>query len=176
MGMSAPSDAKAGDGPVVIAGSEEDANDDAEDEFIITEAGSAEDGAFDETVGALEQVAISDEFQALLRSFSEEHCHHFEDTEENKLIYTDIFKKYSESIESFLDEKLKEAIPGFEMEKFLEELVKRGEDAIDSEMFDLLASLGDFDVFKQQMLAAKLGASVDDGSRLDLGIRGTAAR
>merc|ERR1711972_1104218 len=137
--MSAPSDAKAGDGPVVIAGSEEDANDDAEDEFIITEAGSAEDGAFDETVGALEQVAISDEFQALLRSFSEEHCHHFEDTEENKLIYTQLHTKFSELIEGHLEKELKAAVSGFAMLAFLEELEKRGEDEIDGDVFDLLA-------------------------------------
>lgn len=26
--------------------------------------------------------------------FMEKHCHHFEDVEENKFVYTDIFQKY----------------------------------------------------------------------------------
>lgn len=35
-----------------------------------------------------------DTFQALQNEFMEEHYHHFEDVEENKLVYTDIFTKY----------------------------------------------------------------------------------
>mmetsp|Transcript_14932 Transcript_14932/g.24424 ORF Transcript_14932/g.24424 Transcript_14932/m.24424 type:complete len:167 (-) Transcript_14932:120-620(-) len=150
--------------------------DGADEEFIITESCSAEDGAFDEIVGVLEEVAISDEFQKLLQGFCQEHCHHFEDTEENKLIYTEIFKNYADTIEGFLDQKITDAIPEFKMEVFIEQLVERGEDAIDSEMFDLLSSLADFDIFKQQMLAAKKSMSGDAKSGLDLSISGYAAR
>ena len=32
---------------------------------------------------------------------------HFEATEENKLIYTDIFKKYNEVIEAYINQVLK---------------------------------------------------------------------
>merc|ERR1712216_1037269 len=138
--------------------------------------GTAEDGAFDEIVGVLEEGAISDEFQKLLQGFCKEHCQHFEDTEENKLIYTEVFKNYADTIEGFLDQKITAAIPEFKMEKFVEELVDRGEDAIDSEMFDLLASLADFDIFKQQMLSVKKSASGDAKSELDLAISGYAAR
>jgi ADP-ribosylation factor 2-binding protein len=35
-----------------------------------------------------------EQFQTMVNSFMEEHVHHFEDTEENKLIYTEIFKEY----------------------------------------------------------------------------------
>ena len=37
---------------------------------------------------------LDDEFMALQQSFMDEHYHYFEDVEENKLIYTDIQKKY----------------------------------------------------------------------------------
>lgn len=55
---------------------------------------------------------------------------HFEATEENKLIYTDIFKKYHDTIESYINQKLTEAIQGFNMEKFLE-MVEQRKDEID---------------------------------------------
>mmetsp|Transcript_81521 Transcript_81521/g.242984 ORF Transcript_81521/g.242984 Transcript_81521/m.242984 type:complete len:221 (+) Transcript_81521:68-730(+) len=126
-----------------------------DEDFVIEQRGSEEETAFDSTVCALQDLVMSDEFQDLLQGFSKEHCGQFEDTDENKLVYTEIFKKYSDLIEGYLEKKLKEAVPGFEMAKFLEELTKRGEDELDNSMFDLLASLGDFDTFKQQMLSAK---------------------
>lgn len=44
---------------------------------------------------------ISEEgFSAVQRTFLEKHCHHFEDSEENKFIYTDIFKQYVSSFET----------------------------------------------------------------------------
>eukprot|EP00418_Pyrodinium_bahamense_P012005 CAMPEP_0179116932 /NCGR_PEP_ID=MMETSP0796-20121207/54886_1 /TAXON_ID=73915 /ORGANISM="Pyrodinium bahamense, Strain pbaha01" /LENGTH=221 /DNA_ID=CAMNT_0020815261 /DNA_START=41 /DNA_END=706 /DNA_ORIENTATION=+ len=130
----------------------------AEAEFVIEQGGSAEETAFDTTVGALQDIVMNDEFQSLLKGFCKEHCGQFEDTDENKLVYTEIFSKYSELIEGYLEKRLKEAIPCFEMANFLEDLTKRGEEELDNGMFDLLASLGDFDTFKQQMLSAKAPA------------------
>lgn len=37
---------------------------------------------------------VGEEFTQLQQSFMEQHYHHFEDVEENKFIYTDIFKEY----------------------------------------------------------------------------------
>mmetsp|Transcript_48120 Transcript_48120/g.103076 ORF Transcript_48120/g.103076 Transcript_48120/m.103076 type:complete len:214 (-) Transcript_48120:220-861(-) len=128
----------------------------AEAEFTIEgDSGSAEDASFDQIVGALQDIVMEDSFQAALNGFCKENCHHFEDTEENKLVYTDLFQKYSDLIEGTLETKLKEAIPGFSMESFTEELAKRGQEEVDDAVFDLLVSLGDFDSFKQTMLDAK---------------------
>ena len=44
---------------------------------------------------------------------------HFEATEENKLIYTELFKKYQEMIEEFLLKELSEAVENFSMEEFM---------------------------------------------------------
>jgi len=127
----------------------------ADAEFTIEEGGSAEETAFDAMVGALQEVVMKEDFQTLLDNFQREHCGHFEDTEENKLIYTDLFKKYSDQIESHIESEMKSQVPGFEMEPFLEQLAARGEGEIDGDIFDLLASLGDFETFKQQMISAK---------------------
>ena len=35
-----------------------------------------------------------DKFTEMQRGFMDKHYHHFEDVEENKFIYTDIFKEY----------------------------------------------------------------------------------
>ena len=71
----------------------------------------------------------------------EKHYHHFEDVEENKFIYTDIFKEYvsdpppptcisdclslslqTELIEKHLEAELKLRVPGFVMEQFMKSL------------------------------------------------------
>ncbi len=48
---------------------------------------------FDSIVGQLEDIAVSAEFQEIMQDFCKEHCHIFDDGEENKLEYTDIFNK-----------------------------------------------------------------------------------
>eukprot|EP00440_Ansanella_granifera_P042444 gb/GFBE01046014.1/.p1 GENE.gb/GFBE01046014.1/~~gb/GFBE01046014.1/.p1 ORF type:complete len:221 (+),score=72.32 gb/GFBE01046014.1/:1-663(+) len=142
-----------------------------DDDFTITgDKGSAADAAFDHQVEVLQEVVLDDSFQALLNSYCKEHCHHFEDTDENKLIYTELFTKYSELIEGHLETKMTAAIAGFSMQAFSEELATRGEDEIDSAVFDLLVSCGDFMTFKQQMLAAK------DGEKESLAVGGHAAQ
>ena len=129
-----------------------------EDDFIITGGPSnAEDAAFDQQVEALQEAVLDDAFQEVLNAFCREHCHHFEDTEENKFIYTDLFNQYSALIEGHLEKQMTSAIPGFSMNDFLEELAKRGEDEIDCAVLDLLISLTDFLSFKQQMLLVKEG-------------------
>jgi len=46
----------------------------------------------DEVLGVLEQVVLGEEFGALQLEFCKKNCHHFEDSEENKLIYMDLFR------------------------------------------------------------------------------------
>mmetsp|Transcript_36042 Transcript_36042/g.84521 ORF Transcript_36042/g.84521 Transcript_36042/m.84521 type:complete len:215 (-) Transcript_36042:45-689(-) len=141
-----------------------------EAEFAIEAGGSAEDLAFDKIVEVLQEIVLSDEFQAMLRNFGEKHCHEFEDSEENKLVYTELFKKYSDSIEEYVFGKLAEALPGFDVASFLEELEARGDSEIDEGVLDLLNSLSDFCVFKQQMLAHK------NKEKISLTIQGKTAK
>jgi hypothetical protein len=69
----------------------------------------------------------------------EKHYHHFEDVEENKLIYTDIFEKYVRErymasewncihlfqtalVEKVIEDELKKRIRDFQMDHFLKGL------------------------------------------------------
>ena len=61
-----------------------------------------EDNEFDTIVGALQEVLLDEKFEFMQKKFCNDHCMHFEATEENKLIYTDIFKKYHEIIETYI--------------------------------------------------------------------------
>jgi hypothetical protein len=65
---------------------------------------------------------IEDDFEQKQEAFSSANCHHFEDSEENKLIYMDLFKEYTSQIETYLEQRLQEEVPGFDMEEFYEML------------------------------------------------------
>lgn len=141
---------------------------DSDQDFTFEVKGSASDSAFDEKIGGLEEIAMCDKFQEMLKEFGMKHCNVFEDTEENKFEYTDIFKSYSETIEKYLEGRMVERFPGFSMEQFIEELAAR-EDEVDGEVFEMLVSLADFETFKQQMLAYK------NQHLIDLTLKGSAA-
>ncbi|CAE7311906.1 ARL2BP, partial [Symbiodinium sp. CCMP2456] len=146
------------DSPYGAVHAEMISGDGEDEEFTITgDTSNAEDAAFDSQVGALQEAVLDDSFQDVLNAYCREHCHHFEDTEENKLIYTELFNQYAELIEGHLERQMASAIPGFSMAAFLEELSRRGEDEIDAAVLDLLISLTDFMSFKQQMLMVKAG-------------------
>jgi ADP-ribosylation factor 2-binding protein len=71
--------------------------------LILTDIGdNKEDNEFDRIVGALQEILLDDNFERLQKKFCNEFCMHFEATEENKLIYTDIFKKYHDTIEAYI--------------------------------------------------------------------------
>ena len=55
---------------------------------------SKSDAKFDQVVGHIEDIVMGDVFDQINTDFLERHCHHFDDEEENKLIYTEIFKEY----------------------------------------------------------------------------------
>ena len=43
----------------------------------------------------------------------------FEATEENKLVYTNIFNEYTSTIEAYINENLTEMVTDFSMERFI---------------------------------------------------------
>lgn len=90
-----------------------------------------------------------DGFSDVHQAFLEEHYHHFDDSEENKFIYTNIFKQYvrnisvsivslkfqsenndcgmfknlqTELIEGYLEKELQSRMPTFDMHTFLQSL------------------------------------------------------
>lgn len=73
------------------------------------------DGYFAVVIGNIEDIIMEDNFSKLLSSFMDKYWREFEDAEENKLIYTDIFKEYLETIEKYIEDKLRKNIEGFDM-------------------------------------------------------------
>eukprot|EP00192_Tetraselmis_astigmatica_P019979 CAMPEP_0117651750 /NCGR_PEP_ID=MMETSP0804-20121206/2260_1 /TAXON_ID=1074897 /ORGANISM="Tetraselmis astigmatica, Strain CCMP880" /LENGTH=219 /DNA_ID=CAMNT_0005457751 /DNA_START=133 /DNA_END=792 /DNA_ORIENTATION=+ len=127
-----------------------------------------EDLYFDNVVGTLMDILIEDEFEHKQNTFCKEHCHHFEDTEENKLVYMDIYSMYTELIESYLDRRLQEEIADFEMDKFYDLLSTR-EDRLVGEVFEMLLSLSDFSTFKELMLSYK--KEKEEGNLFGISVR-----
>eukprot|EP00164_Ancoracysta_twista_P001860 GFYU01002447.1.p1 GENE.GFYU01002447.1~~GFYU01002447.1.p1 ORF type:complete len:206 (+),score=79.52 GFYU01002447.1:169-786(+) len=124
---------------------------------------NADDDKFDEIVGTLEDIMMNDEFLETQEKFMKDHCDQFENTDENKLIYMDIFKQYTTTIEQLLEDKLIEALPEFKMEDFIM-MVQDREDQISGDMFDMLLSFGDFNTFKEIILSYKEGANSNNPS------------
>ncbi len=125
-----------------------------EEEVFFENTGSEEDNEFDQIVGSLEDIMLEGRITSIQNEFFEEHYAIFEDTEENKIEYTQIFEKYTAMMEGSLNSLLTAKIPGFSMERFEEMLVKR-QDEIMGEIFDLILSLGDFTEFKDLILNYK---------------------
>ncbi|KAG2487147.1 hypothetical protein HYH03_014260 [Edaphochlamys debaryana] len=129
---------------------------DEEEVNFVDDGGGLDDKTrrFQAIVGALEDVLVDEEFEELREGFCRENCQHFEDTDENKLIYTDIFSKYTSLVENTIERKLTTAVPGFSMAEFMT-LLETHKDSLMSEVFDLLLSLADFEAFKETMLSYK---------------------
>ena len=95
----------------------------------------------------------------------DKHFHHFDDNDENKLIYTDIFNEYMSKVECYIDNELKQVLPSFNMQKFLADLPSRQED-IEQEIFHMLLSFTDFLTFKNMFLEYR---REQEGTALDFG-------
>jgi len=62
-------------------------------------------------VGAIEEILMDDDFIDHQNSFCKKHCDKFEDTDENKLIYTALFEEYTVFMENTLNNILTQKIP-----------------------------------------------------------------
>lgn len=116
---------------------------------------SGQEGSlFDETIGHIEDVLMDPKFQELQRNFMEKYWNEFDDTEENKLVYMDIFKEYTDVVEKYIENYLKKNIEDFSMESFISQLQDRKDD-LDGEVFEILFTFSDFLVFKEMFLDYK---------------------
>lgn len=123
-------------------------------EVVNSGAGNEDDDYFDQVVGCLQDIILNPQFDQMQKSFSVENCMQFEATEENKLVYTSIFQKYTATIESYINEKLTEMVDNFSMERFIV-LLETRKDQIEEPIYDLLLSFSDFSSFKEMMLFAR---------------------
>merc|ERR1711971_1302112 len=116
-----------------------------EEETFADAAG--EPTEFDKVVGAIGDIVVGESFQELQRELLEKYHQHFDSSEENKLIYTEIFETYTTRIEQFIEAKLATRFENFSMETFLQDLRTQGE-SLDGDIFELLFTLSDFLAFK----------------------------
>ncbi|KAM6353663.1 ADP-ribosylation factor-like protein 2-binding protein isoform 3-T3 [Alca torda] len=94
---------------------------------------------------------MDDDFQLIQRTFMEKHYQEFDDSEENKLVYTSIFNEYISLVEKYIEEKLLDRIPGFNMTAFTMSL-QQHKDEMAGDIFDMLLTFTDFLAFKEMFL------------------------
>ncbi|EDV29039.1 uncharacterized protein TRIADDRAFT_52525 [Trichoplax adhaerens] len=93
------------------------------EENIVIGRSNRQDAKFDTIIGHLEDIIMDeDEFQQMESDFMEKYYMEFENTEENKLIYTDIFNEYVSTIEKYTEESLRARMPNFSMKEFMKML------------------------------------------------------
>ena len=129
----------------------------------------------EEVLAVMEEVVLGDEFGALQLDFCKRNCHHFEEGEENKLIYMDLFSSYTTLLEDVIERELKTRIADFDMEGFLTLLMSEysTSELENNEIFELLLTLADFEHFKDFMLGCKTASDASDLG-VDFSLRGHA--
>ncbi|XP_074769307.1 ADP-ribosylation factor-like protein 2-binding protein [Athene noctua] len=140
----------------------------SDEENFSVAVSSPSDAEFDAVVGCLEDIIMNDDFQLIRRTFMEKHYQEFDDSEENKLVYTSIFNEYISLVEKYVEEKLLDRIPGFNMAAFTMSL-QQHKDEMTGDIFDMLLTFTDFLAFKEMFLdykAEKEGRSLDSSSEL----------
>lgn len=77
---------------------------------------------FDQVIGHIEDIVLSEKFLKLHKEFLEKYWHFFEYKDENKLEYMDIFNEYTITFETFFIDELSQRMDNFNMDKFTQEL------------------------------------------------------
>lgn len=101
----------------------------------------------------LQDIIIEDEFAEIRETFFEKYSDVFEDKEENKLEYMDIYKEYVQIIEGYLVSRLNKLM-GFDYQDIIKDILKY-KDSFNEEILELLSSFSDYSVFKEMILDYK---------------------
>merc|ERR1712086_330946 len=122
--------------------------------FSSTGGDNLDDDFFDAVIGQLEEVIMGDGFNQEQNDFMTANCSCFDREGEMKLEYTEIFQQYTALIEDHIERALTEGVQDFAMDRFLGLLESR-EDEVSADVFDMLLSLSDFEIFRLQMCEFK---------------------
>ncbi len=89
----------------IISGDEDEMGEAAEKDFAIESKGTGnyDDDYFDTVIGHIQDIVFDDKFKEVQNHFFAGHCKEFENSEENKIIYTEIFTAYKQSIEQYIE-------------------------------------------------------------------------
>lgn len=135
---------------------------DDEDFEVLEENESPNESWFDNTVGTIQDIVLSDEFDNLQHNFIQRYCQKFTKSEENQHSYMEIFSLYLTTIEGYIESHL----TNIDLHSFAHNLLDR-KDQIDTPLLDMLLSFSDFSRFKDMMLSCK--------ESLELSIQGKAS-
>ena len=112
-----------------------DARDEPQEHMVAKEASeeilarntslNEDDQEFDEMIGALQEILFQDAFVELQHTFGETHCEEFDETEENKLIYTKRFEEYTTLLEDYIEEQMRRKLGNFHLSSLIEALQER---------------------------------------------------
>ena len=138
-----------------------------DEDIVIGKSSNAADARFDQIIGSIEDIIMEPKFQQMQDQFMNKNYKHFEDSEENKLVYTTIHKEYVNQVEKYLEQSLQKRIENFSMDEFMKELMKRKEELDGCEIFEILLTFDDFLEFKAMMLGYRADK---EGKSLDLGL------
>lgn len=117
---------------------------------------------FNTIVGTIEDIMVSPEFQHLQERLLTRFCELFdESTEENKLIYMELFQEYNQSIEKFLIQELSKQVEDFSFKSFCDEL-KCHTNTLSEDILEMVCSITDFSAFKEMVLEHKKSFLVVD--------------
>ncbi|KAI9223383.1 the ARF-like 2 binding protein BART-domain-containing protein [Blastocladiella britannica] len=127
----------------------------AESSETIQSTHDAQALRFDQVIGEIESILVDPEFVEIQDAFFEKHYLEFENKDENKLECMQIFRQYTQLIERQLESRLLAAFEWFEMADFMRlcRNYVRNDEKCSGDVFDVLASLGDFNLFKEIILA-----------------------
>ncbi|VDO92618.1 unnamed protein product [Soboliphyme baturini] len=109
---------------------------------------------YDAAIDVLEQALFSEQFQGFQQRYFDTHCDCFSDCEENKLCYMEIFQDYVNQVEEFIDEKLRQSIKAFDMNRFAMWLENHRQE-VQGDLPEIVDCLTDFVCFKTAMLENK---------------------
>ena len=115
----------------------------------------------------IQDIIIEDEFAEIRETFFEKYSQVFEDKEENKLEYMDIYKEYVQIIEGYMVSRLNKLM-GFDYQEIIKDILKY-KDSFNEEILELLSSFSDYSVFKEMILDYKRYSNENFGC-FDIGI------
>lgn len=130
------------------------------EELVVASGGSGDQTS--QILEELETMMMDEDFNAKVDSFTQAHCNEFEDSEENKLVYTSLFTEYTKMLEAYIEERLGATLKGFDMQAFCASLSARSDKEELPLALEMLSAYGDFEAFKAMMVSCKLGASLGD--------------
>mmetsp|Transcript_30154 Transcript_30154/g.36854 ORF Transcript_30154/g.36854 Transcript_30154/m.36854 type:complete len:171 (+) Transcript_30154:138-650(+) len=132
-------------------------NDKENEEVLIigTNRANHDDREFDQIVGALESILMNEDFLKLQNSLCSSFSPYFDDSDENKLIHTELFMKYTQALETFIEKKVSEQFKGISMDTIASMLIGRMEEMEGTDVLDMLMSFTDFNEFKRLILSYK---------------------